>query len=107
MWGCAVSVRGHGGAQAAEERNYHIFYQLLAGVPAAEREELRLSADINDFHYVRQVRASGTLVPRAEHPHYTHTHTCTHTYTHTHALSLLFIFLMSLRGRGGVARWPI
>jgi myosin V len=35
------------------ERNYHIFYQLCAGVPAAERKELGLSS-WKDFYYLNQ-----------------------------------------------------
>ncbi|KAJ3067979.1 Myosin type-2 heavy chain 1 [Podochytrium sp. JEL0797] len=37
----------------AYERNYHIFYQLCAAVPAAERKELGLGR-WNEFHYLNQ-----------------------------------------------------
>lgn len=37
--------------QATEERNFHIFYQLLAGCPSAERLELRLR-DWSQFRYL-------------------------------------------------------
>ncbi|ORY51880.1 hypothetical protein BCR33DRAFT_712079 [Rhizoclosmatium globosum] len=39
--------------QPASERNYHIFYQLCAAVPAAERKELGLGR-WNDFYYLNQ-----------------------------------------------------
>lgn len=39
--------------QPLKERNYHIFYQLLAGATDAEREELGL-LPVNDFHYMNQ-----------------------------------------------------
>ncbi|KAJ3404664.1 Myosin type-2 heavy chain 1 [Chytriomyces hyalinus] len=39
--------------QPATERNYHIFYQLCAAVPAAERKELGLGK-WNEFHYLNQ-----------------------------------------------------
>ncbi|KAJ3025654.1 UNVERIFIED_CONTAM: Myosin type-2 heavy chain 1, partial [Siphonaria sp. JEL0065] len=39
--------------QPASERNYHIFYQLCAAVPAAERKELSLGR-WNEFYYLNQ-----------------------------------------------------
>ncbi|KAI8905199.1 P-loop containing nucleoside triphosphate hydrolase protein [Gorgonomyces haynaldii] len=39
--------------QPKSERNYHIFYQLCAAAPAAEKAELGLGA-WNTFHYLRQ-----------------------------------------------------
>lgn len=39
--------------QPLKERNYHVFYQLLAGATDAEREELSLKA-VEDFNYLNQ-----------------------------------------------------
>lgn len=39
--------------QAEQERNFHIFYQLLAGADAQTREDLYLSAP-EDYHYLSQ-----------------------------------------------------
>ncbi|KAJ8106127.1 hypothetical protein OPT61_g9746 [Boeremia exigua] len=39
--------------QPLKERNYHIFYQLVAGATPAEREELSLKA-VEDFSYLNQ-----------------------------------------------------
>ena len=39
--------------QADDERNYHIFYQLCAGIPTAERKNLRLSS-WDSYHYLSQ-----------------------------------------------------
>ncbi|KAL7749084.1 Myosin type-2 heavy chain 1 [Sorochytrium milnesiophthora] len=47
--------------QPDTERNYHIFYQLCAGAPAAEKKELGLSSH-KDFHYLNQGGGTG-LVP--------------------------------------------
>jgi myosin-5 len=38
--------------QPDTERNYHIFYQLLAGAPAKERKDLSLPADPQQFAYL-------------------------------------------------------
>ena len=40
-------------SHAAAERNYHIFYQLLAGAPAPRRRDLRLSGPSSSFRYLR------------------------------------------------------
>lgn len=42
--------------QPLKERNYHIFYQLVAGATAAEREELGL-IPVEDFAYLNQGNA--------------------------------------------------
>ncbi|KAJ3068891.1 Myosin type-2 heavy chain 1 [Podochytrium sp. JEL0797] len=42
--------------QPATERNYHIFYQLCAAVPAAEKKQLGLTA-WDSFHYLNQGNA--------------------------------------------------
>ncbi|KAF9362537.1 Myosin type-2 heavy chain 1, partial [Mortierella sp. NVP85] len=39
--------------QPESERNYHIFYQLVAGAPSSEKKELDLQS-IEQFHYMRQ-----------------------------------------------------
>ncbi|AET39857.1 myosin family protein Ecym_5067 [Eremothecium cymbalariae DBVPG len=39
--------------QPAAERNYHIFYQLLAGVPEDLKMKLKLT-NIEDYHYLNQ-----------------------------------------------------
>lgn len=39
--------------QPETERNYHIFYQLIAGTPLAERKQLGLDS-ISKFHYLNQ-----------------------------------------------------
>lgn len=39
--------------QQASERNYHIFYQLLAGLPESVKEEYSLS-DASSFYYLNQ-----------------------------------------------------
>ncbi|KAJ7220098.1 P-loop containing nucleoside triphosphate hydrolase protein [Mycena pura] len=40
--------------QAKTERNYHIFYQLCAGLPSQMLKELGLEADYSKFHYLNQ-----------------------------------------------------
>nr|GAT50204.1 predicted protein [Mycena chlorophos] len=40
--------------QAPTERNYHVFYQMSAGLPAEELHELGLDADYSKFHYLNQ-----------------------------------------------------
>ncbi|CAH7670146.1 P-loop containing nucleoside triphosphate hydrolase protein [Phakopsora pachyrhizi] len=39
--------------QPETERNYHIFYQLIAGTPQAERKQLGLDS-VSKFHYLNQ-----------------------------------------------------
>jgi len=39
--------------QPETERNYHIFYQLIAGAPSSERKELGLDS-VAHFHYLNQ-----------------------------------------------------
>ncbi|KAJ3196251.1 Myosin type-2 heavy chain 1 [Irineochytrium annulatum] len=45
--------------QPSTERNYHIFYQLCAAVPAAERKEMGLGR-WNDYYYLNQ-GGTGTI----------------------------------------------
>ncbi|XP_074649621.1 unconventional myosin-IXb-like isoform X2 [Tubulanus polymorphus] len=40
-------------SQEANERNYHVFYYLLAGASEQEREQLSLT-NVEDFHYLNQ-----------------------------------------------------
>ncbi|KAJ7580993.1 myosin 5 [Mycena floridula] len=48
--------------QPTTERNYHIFYQLCAGVPLKERKELGLDTDINKFLFLKQGGPSSTPI---------------------------------------------
>ncbi|OMJ18372.1 Myosin-2 [Smittium culicis] len=49
--------------QPPNERNYHIFYQLIAATPQDKREILGISKNWNDFYYTNQGGAnSGTIV---------------------------------------------
>ena len=41
--------------QMREERNYHIFYCMLAGMSQEEKAELQLG-NVHDYHYLIQVR---------------------------------------------------
>ncbi len=45
------------------ERNYHIFYQLLAGAPAKERKDLHLEADPSSFAYLAGGGLSAVSIP--------------------------------------------
>lgn len=47
--------------QPETERNYHIFYQLIAGTPQAERKQLGLDS-ISKFHYLNQGGASAEKI---------------------------------------------
>jgi myosin-5 len=40
--------------QTRTERNYHIFYQLCAGLPSEDLQRLGLDADYSTFHYLNQ-----------------------------------------------------
>ncbi|KAI9187712.1 Myosin type-2 heavy chain 1 [Blastocladiella emersonii ATCC 22665] len=46
--------------QPETERNYHVFYQLVAGAPAAERKELGLQPH-SYFNYLNQGGGTGTV----------------------------------------------
>ncbi|KAJ1512880.1 Myosin type-2 heavy chain 1 [Coelomomyces lativittatus] len=46
--------------QPESERNYHIFYQLCAGAPAAEKKELGLQSH-SQFFYLNQGGGTGTV----------------------------------------------
>ncbi|KAG0323583.1 hypothetical protein BGZ99_002716 [Dissophora globulifera] len=39
--------------QTPQERNYHIFYQLMAGAPADVKKSLLLDGTLNDYGYVK------------------------------------------------------
>ncbi|VDK73284.1 unnamed protein product [Litomosoides sigmodontis] len=45
-------------SQAPSERNYHIFYYLIAGLTESERQELSLGK-VKNFYYLRQGEAIG------------------------------------------------
>lgn len=49
--------------QPESERNYHIFYQLLAGAPSKERKDLSLSSDPGAFAYLAGGGPTSTPVP--------------------------------------------
>ena len=49
--------------QPESERNYHIFYQLLAGAPSKERKDLSLSSDPGSFAYLAGGGPSSTPIP--------------------------------------------
>ncbi|OCF38290.1 hypothetical protein I317_07949 [Kwoniella heveanensis CBS 569] len=49
--------------QPEAERNYHIFYQLLAGAPSKERKDLSLSSNPSDFAYMAGGGPTSTPIP--------------------------------------------
>ena len=49
--------------QPESERNYHIFYQLLAGAPSKERKDLSLGIDHDAFAYLAGGGPSSTPIP--------------------------------------------
>ncbi|TFY67201.1 hypothetical protein EVJ58_g1777 [Rhodofomes roseus] len=49
--------------QPLTERNYHIFYQLCAGVPTKERKDLALDTDVSKFQYLSQGGSHSTPIP--------------------------------------------
>ena len=51
--------------QAETERNYHIFYQLLAGAPASDRDSLGLG-DVSKFHYLSQGGAGAARIDKVD-----------------------------------------
>jgi len=44
--------------QEGGERNFHVFYQLVAGADPALRAALKLSSDPQDYHFLRQGNSS-------------------------------------------------
>lgn len=68
-WAC-MCVWGHRGGQlpsaptptpqAKNERNYHIFYELLAGLPAQLRQAFSLQ-EAETYYYLNQVSAGRCL----------------------------------------------
>lgn len=46
--------------QLPDERNYHIFYCLLVGLGASEKENLELT-EAKDYYYLTQVRDNSIL----------------------------------------------
>ncbi|WRT65043.1 uncharacterized protein IL334_001985 [Kwoniella shivajii] len=49
--------------QPESERNYHIFYQLLAGAPSKERKDLSLTSNPSDFAYMAGGGPTSTPIP--------------------------------------------
>ncbi|WWC87203.1 uncharacterized protein L201_002089 [Kwoniella dendrophila CBS 6074] len=49
--------------QPESERNYHIFYQLLAGAPSKERKDLSISSNPLDFAYMAGGGPNSTPIP--------------------------------------------
>jgi myosin-5 len=48
--------------QPETERNYHIFYQLLAGLPSSDLREIGLE-DASKFHFLNQGGPSAKIIP--------------------------------------------
>lgn len=42
-------------SQAKDERNYHIFYEMLAGLPSQQKQSFYLQ-DAETYYYLNQVR---------------------------------------------------
>lgn len=60
-WAAPLSAPTHPPTlQAKNERNYHIFYELLAGLPAQLRQAFSLQ-EAETYYYLNQVRASRHL----------------------------------------------
>lgn len=78
-WACVcVGVAWGGGSplgthtptpQAKNERNYHIFYELLAGLPAPLRQAFSLQ-EAETYYYLNQVSTSRPRLPRPGPPHH-------------------------------------
>ncbi|EPQ58498.1 hypothetical protein GLOTRDRAFT_72957 [Gloeophyllum trabeum ATCC 11539] len=49
--------------QPLTERNYHIFYQLCAGVPVKERKDMGLDTDVSKFFYMKQGGPVAATIP--------------------------------------------
>lgn len=49
-------------SQAPDERNYHIFYCMLAGMSREERQKLSLH-DATNYYYLTQVPSSAIFCP--------------------------------------------
>ncbi|KZT28618.1 hypothetical protein NEOLEDRAFT_1058410 [Neolentinus lepideus HHB14362 ss-1] len=49
--------------QPLTERNYHIFYQLCAGVPVKERKDMGLDTDVSKFFYLKQGGPNAVSIP--------------------------------------------
>lgn len=101
---------------AQGERNYHIFYQLLAGASAATRDELRLPPP-PELHYLRQSGCTSNdamthtymdpcnqaCIPRKPSVQFlAHSEPPTHsTYTRTHSPGSHYRLCSGGRGRRG------
>jgi len=47
-------------SQAPDERNYHVFYEMLSGLPEAELANYGLG-DVEDYFYLNQVNVIGQI----------------------------------------------
>lgn len=52
---CQIVAKMHCGRQAPEERNYHIFYYMLMGMPAEQKKTLSLGTAA-EYKYLTKVR---------------------------------------------------